>query len=182
MNNKLSLIALSAVLICSCDQYYVPDNFPTEKFYSYAPYAKNDSLKFMNDLGNDTLTYVVAGVETFYNRGKKTCKCGKEEVSKFLRLSSETETIDIWIDCIDRAIFYVGLRSDQPYGVHASYEVDYSKTYDIWATSYDETMIFKEFTNRITLSHSGIPFAEIKQNEGVLWFCTPNGEKWSAIR
>ncbi|MGM9810334.1 MAG: hypothetical protein ACI30J_05650 [Paludibacteraceae bacterium] len=78
---------------------------------------------------------------------------------------------------MDRATFEVVLQSNHQNELNAAYRVDYSNE-DIWAKSYDNAKIFKDFTNECTLSQNERNAAIIKKNEGILWFATPDDRVW----
>lgn len=177
MQTKCFILSLVIILLCSCDQYLVPNDFPLQDFYSYAPYQEGQIIKFESELETATIEYTVTSVEESYNRGQRNCKCGKESVDKIIVFESNIDTILLWVHSMDRAIFEVVLQSNHLYTLNAEYRVDYSNE-DIWAKSYDETKIFKNFTNECTLSQNDKPAAKIKKNEGILWFATSDGQKW----
>ena len=188
MKTRYLLIALCAILFCSCDQYYVPDDFPKKDFYSYAPYQEGDTIFFVNP-ENDTLTYIVQTAHELYIRGKTNCDCGKEQVYKHIEFLNTEKIVDgaeevvyLSLDCIDRSIFVVELGLYNLRTTYAFYNVDYSQTEDIWAKSFDETKIFKEFTDTITMSSNDKPTAQIKKNEGILWFVDSEGIKWTSLK
>lgn len=188
MKIRYFIIALCTILLYSCDQYYVPDDFPKKEFYSYAPYKEGDIVRF-TDSANDTLTYIVQMVHEYYIRGEKGCKCGKEQVYKHIEFLDIDRIVDgaedvayFSLDCTDRSIFAVELGSYNLHTTYAFYQVDYERMEDIWAKSFDETKIFKEFTDTITMSLNDKPTAQIKKNEGILWFIDSKRIKWTSVK
>ena len=80
------------------------------------------------------------------------------------------------------SIFAVELGSYNLRTTYAFYKVDYEQMEDVWAKSFDETKIFKEFTDTITMSLNDKPTAQIKKNEGILWFVDSEGVKWTSVK
>ena len=182
MKTRIILLAFLFAMLCSCDMYLVPDDFPKEEFYSYAPYQQNDVVRFISD--GDTLTYIVSNVSEEYNRGRKDCDCGKESASKDVCLSrinsKENEELRFWIICLDRAMFSVYVQSEsKPYNVSASYEIDFFNE-DTWAKSFDNYKIFKYFVDEIILTQDDKPAAKVKKGQGLLWFVDETGRTWTA--
>ena len=176
MKAKFSILALLAVTLCGC--YEVPDDFPKADFYSYAPYQEGDIVRFCHE--KDTIAYIVTSVAERYNRGKTNCKCGKESVAKdvsFQRTASEKgpSFFSLSIYCADRAYFTVSLM--EFYNILADYTDE-----DIWSISYDESKIFKAFTDVIILLQNDKPMAQIKKKEGIVWFVDSNGTQWTASK
>ncbi|MBQ3673004.1 MAG: hypothetical protein II928_00855 [Paludibacteraceae bacterium] len=178
MKIRLYIIIIICCIVSSCDPYYVEANFPIEDFYSYAPYHQGDTLTFVNQSDCDTIRLQVSLCEEYYQRGKRACKCGKEEVTKYAVLTNDTVQLKLWIDCIDRAIFSIGLKSSQALQINALYEVDYSQTENIWAKTYDETKIFKAFEEELILSQENRPIAQIKKGQGLLWLVDSKNNNW----
>lgn len=188
MKTRLFIIALFAITLCACDQYYVPDDFPKKEFYSYAPYQEGDTVTFTNP-ENDTLSYLVRMVHEHYLRGEKGCKCGKETVNKEIEFQNieknaneEQEVVYFWLDCLDRDIVNITLGSYTLGKTYALYQVDSHQTEDVWAKSFDNTKIFKEFTDTITMSLNGKNTAQIKKGEGILWYIDANDITWTASK
>ncbi|MBO4690915.1 MAG: hypothetical protein J5621_08600 [Paludibacteraceae bacterium] len=186
MKTRLFFAALCAVTLSSCNLYYVPDDFPKEEFYSYAPYKKGDVIQFVNS-NNDKLVFQIAEVQESYLRGKKGCKCGKEQIYKDVTFSKEgvnedgkEETFVLSLSCIDRNIFNVSLRSyAQSYELNAFYEAG-NRDEDIWARSFDNYKIFKSFADEIVLTQEDKPAAKVKKGQGLLWFVDETGRTWTA--
>ncbi|MCR5050852.1 MAG: hypothetical protein K6A36_07195 [Paludibacteraceae bacterium] len=173
MKTKSYLIVLLAIVLNGCDPYLVPDNFPREEFYSYAPYELNDVVRLVN--GSDTIEYVVVAMSEDYNRGRKDCDCGEEMVNKHVQFGTETEKIDLWIDCIDRKIFEMNMQSGSS-NIDARYEVRISDK----ASSKDDSRIFREFADEIVLQQNGQEVAKVQKGKGLLWFVDADGRKWTA--
>lgn len=180
MKTECFIMCMVAIMLCSCDPYLVPNDFPLQDFNSYAPYQEGQIVKFESEEGS--IEYQVATVEESYNRGRIDCKCGKESVVKMVIFESSIDTMQLWLYSMDRALFQVVLQSNNPYRLNAEYIVDYSESEDIWEKSYDETKIFKEFASECTLLQNGKPAAKIKKNVGVLWFGTSEGNRiWQLV-
>ena len=181
MKNKLYLLALAAIVICGCDAYLVPDDFPKEEFYSYAPYQLGQTVRFVSN--EDTLYYTVSGISEDYDRRTKKCDCGKEHVSKYVTFSQpDSERNEDWIlsvNCTDRAIFSVSIYSYEAQSPFATYEVNYGNE-NIWSRSFDNSKIFKSFADEIILTQEDNPSAKLKKGEGVLWFVEATGRTWKA--
>lgn len=178
---KSLFLAFFGVVLCSCDQYLVPDDFPKEEFYSYAPYHLSDTVSFIAEDGA-TCIFVVSEVTEYYHRGERNCKCGKESVEKYVALSdSESKELkyEFMLSCTDRALFNICLWANASQAYQALYTVDYPDE-DIWAKSFDNTKIFKDFLDEITLSQNGKPAALIKKNTGIVCFVDSQGNKWIA--
>lgn len=181
MKTKNLLLAVITIAFIGCDKYLVPDNFPKEDFYSYAPYQVGDTVHFAAEGADSTLTFIVEGVYNEYYRGERNCKCGKENAYQEIKFS---QGLFLLITCSDRAKFRVSLYTEYNpnIDIDASYNVNYSKDEDIWAESYDETKIFKHFTEELTLYQSDEPAAKIKKKEGILWFTTSDGTTWNVCK
>ncbi|MCR5049771.1 MAG: hypothetical protein K6A36_01655 [Paludibacteraceae bacterium] len=182
MKTKLYFMTLFVICVCGCDMYLVPDDFPKEEFYSYAPYQQNEVVRFIS--AGDTMTYVVSNVSENYNRGRKDCDCGKENADKDVCFSSinsnGNDGLRFCITCIDRAMFSVYVQSEsKPYNVNASYRIDFFDE-DTWSKSYDNYKIFKYFVDEIILSQDDKPTAKIKKGKGLLWFVDAEGRTWTA--
>lgn len=175
MKTKIYLLSLLVTLLCGCDQYLVPNDFPLQEFYSYAPYQEGQIIKLESE--TETIEYKVTAVEESYNRGRVNCKCGKESVDKTIIFESNIDTITLWVHSMDRAIFEIVLQSNKKNALNAAYRVDYSNE-DIWTKSYDNTKIFKDFTNECILSQNERDAALIKKNEGILWITTNDDTNW----
>ncbi len=176
MKAKNLLLAVITIAFIGCDKYLVPDNFPKEDFYSYAPYQVGDTVRFAAEGADSTLTFIVEGVYKDYYRGEKHCKCGKEGAYQDIYFN---QGLRLSVYCIDRAKFSVSLHT--PHTIDASYIVDYSDE-DIWAESYDETKIFKSFVDEITLLQDDNPAALVKKSQGIVWFIDSNGTTWNSCK
>lgn len=183
MKLKLSILILVSISLYGC--YEVPDDFPKADFYSYAPYHKDEMVYFISE--SDTITYVISNVSEWYNRGKTTCKCGKESVHKDVTFSQTNvengaQDFNFYIYCGDRAYFNMSLQSHSDlYALNASYTVDYGDE-DPWAPSFDESKIFKEFIDDIILTQNDLPTAEVKKGHGLLWFVDASGRRWNSLQ
>ena len=133
------------------------------------------------------MSYLVTEVSENYTRGKKGCKCGKEQIYKDVTFSKEgvnedgkEETFVLSLSCIDRNIFNVSLRSyAQSYELNAFYEAG-NRDEDIWARSFDNYKIFKSFVDEIVLTQEDKPAAKVKKGQGLLWFVDETGRTWTA--
>lgn len=176
MKQKICLLLLLTFALNGC--YEVPDNFPKADFYSYVPYYYNEGVRFICE--EDTVIYVVTNTWEEYYRGKTTCKCGKENAYRGVTLTNLYQergepVLDFSILCADRAYFSIYLHSKS---INASYKFGYLDE-DIWAISYDETKIFKSFTDTLTLLQDDVPAAQVVKGKGITWLIDADGKKWT---
>ena len=182
MKTKLFFVVLVIATLSGCDKYLVPDDFPKEEFYSYAPYQQNDVVRFISD--GDTLTYIVSNVSENYFRYEKGYDCGKEHASKFISFSSlnsnKYDRLVFGVTCSDREYFCINLISESmPRDIIALYKIDFFNE-DTWSKSFDNYKIFKYFVDEIVLTQDDKPAAKVKKGQGLLWFVDETGRTWTA--
>lgn len=60
MKTECFIMCMVAIMLCSCDPYLVPNDFPLQDFNSYAPYQEGQIVKFESEEGS--IEYQVATV------------------------------------------------------------------------------------------------------------------------
>lgn len=167
-------IAVTLMLMQSCESYYVSDNFPKEKFFSYIPYVEGEVLHFSN--GGDTIMLTAKVVQRSYLRGERRCDCGIETATSSVNFVNDAMDLWLTIACYDRQRFEINLWDELPQNSNLG-SITQLGEYNYKMESVTDE-IFNLFTEEVKL------FAEtasVKQQVGLMYFTDKNGVKWEIV-
>ena len=91
------IVSISVLTLISCDPFYGWPEFPEERFASYAPYEKQDSISFQNQKGEylNLTTSFFYYIEQDDQFGSKNYGC--EEFRLYCLMTNESFSIDYHI-------------------------------------------------------------------------------------
>lgn len=168
------LILGLGLALSSCENYpfYVPDNFPQDRIYSYLPYKKGDTLLYAN-ASADTMRLEVKKIDSLYLRARRNNSDHIiEHAAIVANLRNTKWNLSVSCACYERQTFEAKV-TNQP--INSNIQVLGQYVYELEEMS---DLIFNQFVNEIQLSDE---MATIKRNRGLTLFTDPNGVRWEYV-